>query len=182
MTTPPPSPPPAPSAPHTSFSFKAAVLAIPLVILLAIVGVSFRTRVRKAAQLEKQLQGEKQREKNLAGVASQNAEYLRLIRDLERRLETIDYLQNSYTSPVEVLRAVGKLATQTADVDFTSLSDENGRWVLRGRARSVKSAAALLASLPSQGFSHVQLREFYQEGGHIPTTYGFEFDCVYSPP
>jgi hypothetical protein len=177
MTTPPPSAPTAPSASRTSFTFKAAFFAIPLVILFAIVGVIFHVGVRRVALVEKQLKLQKEREKNLAGVAPQHAEYLRLLKALDTRFNTLQMLVYCRTGPGELMRAVGKLATQNADVDLTSLASENGRWVFRGRARSVQSAAAFLASLPSKGFSDVQLRAFYQDGGHNSTTYHFEFDC-----
>ena len=180
MNTPHPSASTAPSASRTSFTFKATFLVVSLAISLGVVGAIFRVRVRRVAQAEKQLKMEKQRQKDLAGAAPQNAEYLRLLKALETRFNTLQMLVYCRTGPAELMRAVGKLATQNADVDLNSLSEQRGRLVLRGRARSVKSAATFLASLPSKGFSDVQLREFYQDSGHNSTTYRFEFDCVYS--
>lgn len=181
MTSPPPSASTAASAPHTSFAFKATILVASLAISLGTVGAIFRVRVRRVAQIEKQLELQEERQNALAGVAPQHAEYRRLIEALETRINTIQFLKNSQSSPVELMNSVGKLSTQNADVDLTSLSGEGTRLVFRGRARSVRSAARFLASLPDRDFSDVQLREFYQEGGHNSTTYRFEFDCVYSP-
>jgi hypothetical protein len=69
MTTPQPSPSTTPSARHTSFTFKAVVLAIPLIVSLAIFGVIFRARAREIAQIEKQLDYEKERGAKLEVVA-----------------------------------------------------------------------------------------------------------------
>jgi Tfp pilus assembly protein PilN len=180
MTTLHPSPSTAPSARHTSFTFKAAAFAVPLVISMAIFVVVFRARVREVAQIEKQLEFEKERGEKLAAVALQNADYQRLLEDLERRINTIQALQNSRTGPVEFMRAVGKLAMQTADVDLYSFTPQDRRCVFRGRSHSVEAMARFLASLQSsRSFSEVHLREFYRDSGQNSTTYRFEFDCAY---
>jgi Tfp pilus assembly protein PilN len=158
------------------------MFAVPLVIAVAMVGIVFRERVGKVAQIEKQLELEKERGKILAGVAPQSAEYDRLLRALEERVNTIQGLQDSRIGPVELMRAVGKLATQAADVDLNSLSGEDGRLVLRGRCRSVEAVTRFLTALQgSRSFSHVELGDFYRGDERNTPTYHFAFYCDFSP-
>ena len=183
MVTPDPSSSTAPSTTETTFTFKAAVFAVPFVISLAIVGIFLRTRVREVTQIEMQLQKEKEREKELAGVAAQNAEYQRLLEDLWEQVKMIEYLQSTHLGPVEFMSVLRKLVMQTADVDLNSFTPQGGRLVFRGRSHSEESTAHFLALLQGSGsFSDLQLRKFYKENGQNSTTYDFELECVYSQP
>jgi hypothetical protein len=162
MITPHPSDSTGPAAPRTTFTFKATVFSVALVISLAIVGWFFRTR---------------------ADAAAQHAEYERLLKKLELGIDTIHYFQTHPQSPVEFMRAVGKLSSGTTDVEINSFASRDRRWLFRGRSRSVEATAHFLIFLQgSKTFSDVQLRKFYQDNGKNSPPYRFEFDCAYSPP
>lgn len=180
MTTP-PLIPAAPSASSTSFAFKAAIFGISLVIFLGAAGLSFRLKSRQAAQLEEQLAAQRERAETLAVLAAQNAKYQSALKDLAVRINTIQALQEARLGPVELMQEIGKLAKSASGAEFTSVSSEQGRLLICGRAESVKSAALLLSSCKnSPRFKDVQLRDFYRDNEKGPASYRFEFDCNFS--
>jgi len=178
MSDPAPSTSTTPADRRTSIALRTTLVAAPLVIFLGIVGLYSWARLRHAARLEAQLQTEREREKSLAAVAPQSADYQRKLRELEIRVNVIQALQNSRTGPVEVMNVVLKLASQSPDVFLTSISSEADGLVLRGRARSQPAVANFLAACKKSGsFSQVRLRNFYRGDEREAPAYHFEIVC-----
>jgi Tfp pilus assembly protein PilN len=183
MGTPHPSASTAPPASRTSFTFKAGFFLVPLVISMAMIGIFTEKNIRSISLIDQQLAKEREREKYLAAIAPQNAEYQRRLSHLAANVDTIQTLQRIRVGPVELMRSLGKVLTQSTDVDINSVFPQNGRLAFRGRSHSVESTGRFLTFLASyKGFSDVQVKKFYQDYGPKSPTYHFELDCAYSPP
>jgi len=182
MTTVPPLPPTAPPGGKVTRAFRTGVFVVTLVIFFACIGILHRTWSSEVSRLERQLEKEKGREAELAAVAAQNANYQRLLRELEVRIDVIQELRGGIISPEELMTAIVKVANRRPEVSICAVTGEGGRLVLRAQSDSVGSAANFLAWLEStHEFSDVRLRQFYQDNGANRQSYKFDLDCVYSP-
>ncbi len=152
---------------------------------LAAVGVLHRVRSAEVAQLEQTVRRESARHQELGSVHAQSQEYQRRIRDLNVRMNTVDFLIRARTSPTTVLGALARLGDQAHGVELYSVSSERGRLALRGQARSVDAMTNFVTLLQrSSNFRDLDLRQFYERSDPKPPAYRFDLGCTYSetPP
>jgi Tfp pilus assembly protein PilN len=171
------------AAPPPTRTFQVVTFVGALVVCLAIVGVFYKFWSSQVATLEQDLKRQQDREKELAGVRAQNALYLQHVSDLERRIRTIQTLQESRLGPVEQMTALGEVVNKTADIVLYTVAPQAERLAISGQSSSVQSMTAFLSALKESGaFIDVQLRQFYEDDQESRLTYKFNLDCLYKPP
>ena len=137
----------------------------------------------RIVRLEQQISKEQAEKARLAGIQKQNQVYENQVKELERRLHTIELLEAGRTGPVPFMTALGDTANQTRDLYLLSVSPEGDRLLLKGEAASAASIAGLIAALKrSSGFADVELRQYYQDDEKDRTVFKFDLNCAYGHP
>jgi len=174
---PPPGPPPT-AARH------ALVFGISLVVSGLVVLFFWRYWTNEIEQLNKRKAEEQREADRLAQIRAENQRYLTQRQQLERRINTIQGLQQSRVGPVDLMTVLANLVNRSNDLYLLTVSPEGGRIAIRGQSNSVHSIANFIANLKDSGsFQDVQLRQYYQDDdAYKRLSFKFNLDCIYKLP
>ncbi len=134
----------------------------------------------QVARFEQQKKAEQVEQARLAAIQQKNQLYEKQVRELERRLHTVQVLEETRTGPVELMTALGNTVNQTRDLYLLSASPQGDQLLFEGRAASVESIAGFIAALKRSGsFAEVELRRYYHDDEAERITFKFDLNCVY---
>ncbi len=158
----------------------ALVVGLSALLSFGVVGALGWYWSGQVARLAQQMKAEQVEQARLAAIQQKNQLYEKQVRELERRLHTIQVLEDQRTGPVELMTALGDTVNQTRDLYLMSASPQGDQLLLEGRAASVESIAGFIAALKHSGsFAEVELREYYQDDEAERVTFKFDLNCVY---
>lgn len=178
----PPAPSAVPSRGSQNRNFQLGVFFSGLVFSLAVCGGEEVLLHRQLAPVEQNLQEEKARQAGLASDEGTYRKYDLTLRDLEARINVIQGLLGTRTSPANFMEEVRRIVNRTGEVGVSRIIPQGKRVGLQGQVRSRDLMAKFLAALQRSGkFSDVQLRRLDEERQQNRATYIFDLDSVYSP-
>jgi len=105
-----------------------------------------------------------QKNRELADVKARFLERQNQANAYKRRVDVIDGLRNSQTSPVNLLAMLGETVNNTEAVWLSKMDDTGGSVNLEGTALSTDAVATLIANLQKTGFfKSVEIKETWQD-------------------
>jgi len=105
-----------------------------------------------------------QKNRELADVKARFLERQNQANAYKRRVDVIDGLRNSQTSPVNLLAMLGETVNNTEAVWLSKMDDTGTSVNLEGTALSTDAVATLIANLQKTGFfKSVEIKETWQD-------------------
>jgi Tfp pilus assembly protein PilN len=171
-----------PAAPPTA-ARQALIFVGALIVAFGIVGFFYRYWSSQIDELNKRYAEEKREADRLAQIRAENQRYLQQREQLERRINTIQELQNNRVGPVDFMAALGNMVNRTNDLYLLRVSPQGDRIVIQGQSNSVNSIANFITALKqSNRFQDVQLRQYFEDDQYNRLSFKFNIDCVYKLP
>jgi Tfp pilus assembly protein PilN len=154
-----------------------------LIVALVIVGAFYLMWSSEVARLTKERDEQKREAERLAQIRAEVQRYNRQRQDLERRINTIQTLQNSRVGPADFMTALGNTVNRVNDLYLIAVNPSGNRIALRGQANRVQSIADFITELNrSDRFQDVQLRQYFQDDQDSRVTFKFNIDMRYILP
>ncbi len=167
----------------SSTAQQTLVFIVSLAVAMSVVGFLYFYWNNQVHHEQEALTREQIRQKELAAVREQNAQYQRQLKQLEERINTIQQLQTSRQGPVDLMTRLGDAVNATRDLYLMQVTPEGKVVHLRGLSQTVRSIAEFIKALKrSPQFEDVHLRQYYQDNQHGRTSFKFALDFVYAPP
>jgi Tfp pilus assembly protein PilN len=119
-------------------------------------------RERKSIEVHARLAEQKNRE--LADIKVRYLERQRQADAYKRRVDVIDQLRNSQTTPVSLLSMIADTVNGTEAVWLNSMQDQGASVAIDGTALSSDAVANLISNLQKSGFfRNIEIKESYQD-------------------
>jgi Tfp pilus assembly protein PilN len=163
---------------------KQAIIFIgSLVVALVIVGAFYLMWSSEVARLTKERDEQKREAERLAQIRAEVQRYNQQRQQLERRINTIQTLQNNRVGPADFMTALGNTVNRVDDLYLIAVNPSGDRIALRGQANKVQSIANFISELKrSDRFQDVQLRQYFQDDQDSRITFKFNIDMRYKLP
>lgn len=162
---------------------QAQAFAGSLVVCLAIAGALYWYWNGQITKLTNDLANAKREAGRLAAIQAENQRYLVQLTEINRRLQTIQALEDKRVGPAALLSALGETVNQTRGLYLLTVSAETSRLNIQGQSDSVESIASFVAALKRAGsFDDVQLRQFFQDDQDNRVSFKFNLDCALPSP
>ena len=158
---------------------QAGTFFASLLACLGIAGALYWYWNSKITRLTDDLAAGKREAARLASIQAENQRYLVQLSEINRRLQTIQTLQERRVGPALLLNALGETVNQTPGIYLLTVSAETNRLAIQGQSDSVEAIARFVAALKHAGsFDDVQLRQFFQDDQDNRVSFKFNLDCA----
>ena len=176
--------PPPPPGPPTTAARQAVIFLGSAVVTFAVVGFFWYYWNSEIEKLNKRKAEEQREADRLAQIRAENQRYLAQRQQLERRINTIQQLQQSRVGPVDMMTVLSNVVNRSPDLYLLTVNPDGARLAIRGQSNSVHSIANFIANLQDTGrFEDVQLRQYYQDDDQYKrVSFKFNLDCAYKLP
>lgn len=172
-----------PAGPPPTLGRQVLILVISAVVAFGIVGFIYQYWTNQIDTLNKDIAEQKREADRLAQIRAENQRYQAQIQQQQRRINTIQTLENSRVGPVDFMTSLGDIVNRSNDLYLLTVSPDGARVAIRGQSNSVESIANFIANLKNSGrFQEVQLRQYYQDDQFNRLSFKFNLDCVYRLP
>ncbi len=162
---------------------QAVMFVGSLVVAMAIVGVFYYLWTKDIDRLNRELAEQRREAERLAQIRAEVDRYNQQRQQLERRINTIQTLQNSRVGPADFMIALGNTVNRTDGLYLLSVNPQGNRVAVRGQANTVQAIANFISELKrSDRFRDVQLRQYFQDDQYNRRTFKFDIDCIYRLP
>jgi Tfp pilus assembly protein PilN len=142
---------------------KLKVLVVLVVFALVNLGIWHRL-AHMGEDIAEKMKKAEQKNHELADVKARFLERQNQANAYKRRVDVIDGLRNSQTTPVNLLAMLGETVNNTEAVWLTKMDDSGPSVSLEGTALSADAVANLIANLQKTGFfDAVEIKETYQD-------------------
>lgn len=169
--------------PGAASSFPAQVFGATLLAAGALLGACYWYLNGQVTKLGEELEAQKREAARLAAIQAENTRYEGQLRDIQRRIDAIQTLQNNRHGPSELMTLLGGIVNRTAGLYLASVSPKDNRLLVSGIAGSAASIADFVEALrTAQEFQDVQLQQYFEEDREGQVGFKFNLDCVYKPP
>jgi type IV pilus assembly protein PilN len=172
-----------PAGPPPTVARQVLIFGISAVVCALVVLFFWRIWSTEIARLNEEKVKQQREAERLAQIRAENQRYLTQRQQLERRINTIQQLQQGRVGPVDMMIHLGNVVNRTNDLYLLTVSPEGARIAIRGQSNTVHSIANFIADLKnSGGFQDVQLRQYYQDDQFDRLSFKFNLDCAYQLP
>jgi Tfp pilus assembly protein PilN len=172
-----------PAGPPPTAARQALIFGVSAVVSALVVLFFWRIWSTEIARLNEEKIKQQREAERLAQIRAENQRYLTQRQQLERRINTIQQLQQGRVGPVDLMINLGNIVNRTNDLYLLTVNPDGARIAIRGQSNTVHSIANFIADLKNSGsFQDVQLRQYYQDDQFERLSFKFNLDCVYKLP
>jgi len=171
------------SGPPPTAAKQAIIFVGSLLVALIIVGAFYLMWSSEVARLTKERDEQKREAERLAQIRAEVQRYNQQRQQLERRINTIQMLQNNRVGPADFMTALGNTVNRVNDLYLLAVNPSGDRIALRGQAATVQAIANFITELKrSDRFRDIQLRQYFQDDQDSRRSFKFNIDMVYRLP
>jgi len=171
------------AGPPPTAAKQAVIFVGCLLVALVIVGAFYLMWSSEVTRLTKERDEQKREAERLAQIRAEVQRYNQQRQQLERRINTIQMLQNNRVGPADFMTALGNTVNRVNDLYLLTVNPAGDRIALRGQANRVQSIANFITELKrSDRFIDVQLRQYFQDDQDSRLSFKFNIDMRYKLP